>query len=117
MLARDFIGLIGDLRYKSGFTSVRERSSAVRTMIEQDLGADPATGVPLRRLHEITTQPEDYPDLSEGDVEDLHAALVELERLDAASRELARSAIARMNAADAACIRRAVFMSRDRTLH
>jgi len=89
----------------------------VRTMIEQDLGADPATGVPLRRLHEITTQPEDYPDLSEGDVEDLHAALVELERLDAASRELARSAIARMNAADAACIRRAVFMSRDRTLH
>jgi hypothetical protein len=113
----DILAKISNIRYIGCFTSVRERSSAVRTMIEQDLGADPATGAPLRRLHEITTEPEDYPDLAEGDVEDLHSALVELERLDAASREMARAAIASMNAADAACIRRAVFMTRDRTLH
>ena len=91
----------------------------MRTMIEQDLGADPSTGTRLRRLYEVTTTPEDYPMLSEADVEDLHMALVELERLDYPTREAARAQLARPDEAnDPAAIRRAIFMAaRKRVFH
>ena len=92
----------------------------MRTMIEQDLGRDPQTGAPLRRLREITTEPENFPDLSEPDVEDLHAALVELERLDLPTRQAARANMQKMNWEEnnPAYIRRAIFLaSRGRVFH
>jgi hypothetical protein len=92
----------------------------VRTMIEQHLGNDPATGAPLRRLREITTDPENYPDMSEADVEDLHAALVELERLDLPTRQAVRANMQRLNwdENNPAYIRRAIYLAtRERVFH
>jgi hypothetical protein len=89
-------------------------------MIEQDLGADSSTGARLRRLYEVTTYPEDYPMLSETDVEDLHAALVELERLDFPTRQAARARLGRAGDGpdDPAAIRRAIFVAaRERVFH
>ena len=92
----------------------------MRTMIEQDLGRDPVSGAPLRRLREITTEPENYPDMSEADVEDLHAALVELERLDLSTRQAARANMQRLNwdENNPAYIRRAIYLAgRGRVYH
>lgn len=92
----------------------------MRTMIEQDLGNDPVTGAPLRRLREITTEPENYPDMPESDVEDLHAALVELERLDLPARQAARANMQRLNwdESNPAYIRRAIYLAaRERVFH
>ena len=84
----------------------------MRTMIEQDLGVDASTGAPLRRLHEVITEPDEHPGLDDGALEDLHAALVELERLDLPARQVAREHLSRTGLdADcpAASIRRAIY--------
>jgi hypothetical protein len=93
---------------------LRSKERIVKTIIEQDLGADPSTGTRVRRLHEVITQPEDYPGLDDDAVEDLHAALVELERLDFVTRHAARQQIERTGLdpiSPAGTIRRAIYLT------
>lgn len=93
----------------------------MRTMIEQDQGPEPATGHHIRRLHEVTTEAEDYPQLDDEEVRDLHTAWVELERLDFASRHAAQEYLDRGGwdlSSPAASIRRAIYFAvRSRTFH
>jgi len=93
----------------------------VRTIIEKDLGPDPSTGSHIRRLHEVTTEAEDYPQLDDESVQDLHLAWVELERLDFVARQAAHNHLHNGGwdpNSPAGSIRRAIYLAtRQRVFH
>ena len=57
-----------------------------RTTIEQHVGEHPTTGLRMTRLHEVITDVDGATESDAAEVDDLHAAEVELASLDAGPR-------------------------------